>query len=252
MAMVRDRVTHDLIGGPPRRWPAIAAGATAAALAGVIAVVVMARGDAGGHRAVAPVVIAATTAAPAGPVAPASRTEALSLPQPTGYDGPVPLGYPRSVAGAIAAAYGYSRISTGVDIEPTLRSVEAIADPATGWFPRERDRLADGLVEQRRGLGLPPVGPTGAASITVTPSAYQLLGEPAATSVTVLTLNIVSAAATDGARTSGVVVLHWALRWDGTRWLATQLYSDDQHDDLAVTPLTSQARALGWQVARGG
>lgn len=131
-----------------------------------------------------------------------------------------------------------------------------MADPAAGWFAAERDRLADGLVAQRAGLGLPAVGPAGVASVTVTPSGYlrrDVTGPALAPeSLTVLTLNVVSAVAADATRTTGTVVLRWALRWDGDRWLATELYSDDHDDDLAVTPLTSEARAAGWEVARGG
>lgn len=261
---LRDPATVELLGGRPKRWPAVLAAAVvtavgAAAVAGALALWSVA-GDTERSEAATQ---ADQRAAPAEPPAPAidpamaPRAEAvLTLPQPTGHEGDVPLGYPRSVAGAVAAAYGYSRLATGLDVDRTLRAVEALADPAAGWFPAERDRLADGLVAQRAGLGLAAVGPAGGASVTVTPSSYQVRDRAgpalAGDSLTVLTLNVVSAVAADATRTTGTVVLRWALRWDGDRWLATELYSDDRHDDLALTPLTSAARSAGWEVARGG
>jgi hypothetical protein len=175
----------------------------------------------------------------------------VELPQPTTYVNGVPVGYPRSSVGAIAAAYGYSRIASGLDVEATLRAIEFMADPSGAWFPRQRDELGDGLVAQRTALGLSAVGPTAGASLTITPASYQLLSNGAG-QAHVLTLNIVSGIAVDGARTSGTVVLDWALRWIGDRWRVVAPYDGGDHDTLAVAPMTSAARALGWQEASGG
>lgn len=253
MVLTRDSAARELLGGQPRRWPLAVAGilivaVVVATLLAAFAVADRFGDDQGGSAAPA----ANLPTAPESPPVSAPASEALVLPQPTSYNGIVPLGYPQSVPGAVAAAYGYSRIATGLDVEATLHAIEKLADPATAWYGRQRDALADGLVEQRRSLGLPPVGPVTSASLSVTPSGYQLLGRATSGTASVLTLNIVSATATDGTRTSGTVVLRWDLRWDGVRWLATRMYSDSEHDALAVTPLTSQARALGWQVATGG
>ncbi|MGQ0631956.1 MAG: hypothetical protein ACT4P1_13035 [Sporichthyaceae bacterium] len=250
----RDPASTELLGGAPRRWPIAVAGIAALLCAsGIIAVGVSLADRYAGGDGTGPVTAPAEVTEPelSSLTADASST-VLVLPQPTGYDGAVPLGYPRSRPGAIAAAYGYSRISTGLDVAATLDTVEALADPQAGWFPRQRDTLADGLVEQRRGLGLPPIGPTQSASLTITPSGHQIVGDPTANAVTVLTLNLLSATGADGTRTSGVVVLRWDLRWGGERWLATRMYSDERDDKLALTPLTSAAKAMGWQVARGG
>src|SRR5689334_9672810 len=43
----------------------------------------------------------------------------LALPASTGSVNGVPTGYPQSLAGAVAAAYGYSRVATGLDVEAT-------------------------------------------------------------------------------------------------------------------------------------
>jgi hypothetical protein len=175
----------------------------------------------------------------------------LVLPQPTTYAGGIPSGFPRTEAGAVAAAYGYSRIATGLDVNTTLRTLETLSDPASGWFLRSRPQIADGLVAQRKSLGLPANGPVGSALIDVHPSGYRI-DRSADAGVTVLTLNVVDTQRTDGTSATGTVVFRWALRWDGTRWLANQTYLDDSYAPLAVTPMTSQAVAKGWKVARGG
>jgi hypothetical protein len=181
--------------------------------------------------------------------------ERLALPQPTGYVRGVPIGYPHSTGGAIAAAYGYSRIASGLDVDATLRAIEFLADPSGDasdeWFARARDELADGLVAQRTGLGLSAVGPAAGASLSITPAGYQVLDDSAAR-LRVLTLNIVSAVALNGTRTSGTVVLDWNLRWIGDRWRVVAPYDRRDHDTVAVAPLTSTARAAGWQEASGG
>jgi hypothetical protein len=255
MAMLRDPAARELLGGSPRRWPVVlVAVAGSLALLGVLAVGRMAAdglNGGSGAGAASPVVPPAELP-PIAPDLPSAERGVLVLPQPTGYEGAVPIGYPRSEAGAVAAAYGYSRLASGVDVAATLVAIGTMADPQSGWFSRERDSLADGLVEQRQGLGLPSTGPAMSAALSVTPSGYQILGRPHATEVRVLTLNVISASGVDGTRTTGVVVLDWALRWDGLRWVVTRMFSNSDHDELAVTPLTSEARALGWQVAQGG
>jgi hypothetical protein len=176
----------------------------------------------------------------------------LTLPSATAYIGDVPTGFPQTLPGAIAAAYGYSQVGTSLDVATALRTVESIADPARGWFTAAlRDQASAGVIAQRQRLGLPAIGPTGQASITVTPSAYQVRGA-AQTNVTVLTLNVVTTIANDGTQNTGLLVYRWALRWDGARWRATTVYLQDGDQDLAVTPLTADARAKGWQATDDG
>ena len=253
--MLRDPAARELLGGSPRRWPVVLlAVVSSLVLLSVLAVGRMAAdglSERGVEGAAVPLPSPVEAPPPVPEVAPDQRG-VLSLPQPTAYEGAVPIGYPRSEFGAIAAAYGYSRVASGVDVAATLDAIGSMADPSSGWFARERDSLADGLVEQRRGLGLPPTGPAMSAALSVTPSGYQVLGRSTANEVRVLTLNVISASGIDGARTTGVVVLDWALRWDGLRWMATRMFSNNEYDALAVTPLTSEARSLGWQVAQGG
>ena len=252
--MLRDPSVGDLLGGRPRRSPVVLSFVAAVlALASVVTIAVVATGhlagagDAGSSSSPEPVVSPVPS-----PASDTGASEVLSLPQPTSYQGAVPMGYPHSQPGAIAAAYGYSRLASGVDVPTTLDALGLMADPRSSWFGRERDSLADGLVEQREGLGLPPTGPAMSAALTITPSGYQVLAREAGSDFRVLTLNVISASGLDGARTTGVVVLDWALRWDGARWVVTRMFSNPDHDALAVTPLTSAARAAGWQVASGG
>ncbi|MGQ0843484.1 MAG: hypothetical protein ACT4QF_05065 [Sporichthyaceae bacterium] len=197
----------------------------------------------------APTVPAAS--APEQPDTRPNPTDELKLPQPTGFANGVPTGYPQTDPGAVAAAYGYSRIATGLDVQQTLDTLKAISDPQAGWFPRARDEIADGIVAQRKGLGLAAVGSTGSALITVSPSGYQIVPGPAG-ATTVLTLNVVSTASADGTTATGTLVFRWTLRWDGERWLATRTFLDDADAALAVAPLTSEAVAKGWKAARGG
>jgi hypothetical protein len=176
----------------------------------------------------------------------------LTLPSATAYVGAVPTGFPQTLPGAIAAAYGYSRLGTSLDVATALRTVESIAVRAAGWFtPALHDQASAGIIAQRQRLGLPEIGPAGQASITLTPSGYQLR-EGTRTNVTVLTLNVVTTVANDGTQNSGLLVYRWALRWDGARWRATTVYLQDGDQTLAVTPLTAEARAKGWQVTDGG
>ncbi|WP_344607081.1 hypothetical protein [Sporichthya brevicatena] len=223
----------------------------------VVAVIVLASTNDGVDRELDPPSAAATSTPVVEPTPPAAEAgvsaRTLALPQPTHYEGGVPRGYPNTVVGAIAAAYGYSRLASGLDLDATLTAIEAMADPEAGWFATERSAMADGLVAQRAGLGLPPVGPAGTVSLTLTPAGYQVLDrEAGAGTATVLTLNLVSARATDGTRTTGPVVLEWNLRWDGTRWLVTSRYDRGTHEHLARIPLTTQAEAAGWKAASGG
>jgi hypothetical protein len=198
--------------------------------------------------------VAARSAPPIAPHAPKTEItgqQDLALPPPTGYTGGVLTGYPRSTAGATAAAYGYSRIASGLDVEGTLQAIQSISDPASGWFTGHRAAMADSLVAQRRGLGLPPQGPAGMAQLTVEPASYRI-EHVTADSATVLTLNILSAESAEGTMTSGTLVLRWVLHWNGSRWLVTAPYSSAADDRIAVTPLTSAAESVGWKVARGG
>jgi hypothetical protein len=177
----------------------------------------------------------------------------LTLPPATSTMNGVPIGYPQSLPGAVAAAYGYSRVATGLDVQATLRVVDTLADPAVGWFDQaRRDEASAGLVAQRKKLGLPAAGPVGPAALTVTPAGYQLVGTPTPTAATVLTLNVVSMTATNAVKSTGLLVYRWTLRWNGTRWVTTTVYVNDADQRLAVTPFTPQARSVGWSVAHGG
>jgi hypothetical protein len=217
-------------------------------LAGAVVALTSATGTNTSDHAIAPLAV------PVDPGAPSSTQDGgtdLILPQPTTYTGGIPTGYPNTQAGAVAAAYGYSRIATGLDVAATLRTAESIADPSSGWFLRERSRMADGLVAQRKTLGLPATGPTGMALVTVTPSGYRVDPSPSGM-LTVLTLNVVDTETADGTMGTGTIVFRWNLRWDGARWVVTKPYLDPGDAASAVAPLTSAAEAKGWKAARGG
>jgi hypothetical protein len=180
-----------------------------------------------------------------------AASEELALPQPIGYQSGVPVGYPNTQAGAIGAAFGYSRVATGLDIPATLQAIDTMSDKASGWFPATRRLIADGLIAQRHSLGLPPAGSPGMALINVDPSAYRVDASAPGTA-TVLTLNTVSTESATGVMTTGTIVFRWVMRWDGTRWLVTHSFLSDADAKLAVAPYTSGAQSLGWKAARGG
>jgi hypothetical protein len=246
-------------GVKPRRAGLMVAGGLVAVLAVVVGLVAIAaqlfgggsptKSAAAGSAAGAPG--AATDSIRAARAAPAPPAD-LTLPQPSGYTDGVPVGYPDTEAGAVAAAYGYSRIATGLDVPATLRTVEAFADPASGWFARSRAQIADALVAQRQELGLAASGPDTGAVLNVNPSGYQIAAPLSAGRITVLTLDVISGQSTSGTVTSGQVVLRWALHWAGNRWLVTQLFADKHDDSLAAVPFTSDAQAKGWREATGG
>ncbi|MGQ0842805.1 MAG: hypothetical protein ACT4QF_01600 [Sporichthyaceae bacterium] len=245
----------DALRRPSSRRIAFAVGVSTALVAGLFALLLTALSVFGPGDRVTP------TAAPA-PArvvdAPAESVtentpddDELVLPQPVEYVGGVPIGFPRSDAGAVAAAYGYSRIATGLDVQGTLAALKTISAADSGWFTRTRPQIADGLVAQRKSLGLPVVGSTSSALINVTPSGYRIDRDSDGTT-TVRTLNVVSTQAADGTTASGTVVFRWALRWDGDQWLAVRTFLDEADEALAVAPFTSAAHSKGWKVARGG
>ncbi|MGQ0846804.1 MAG: hypothetical protein ACT4QF_22015 [Sporichthyaceae bacterium] len=245
----------DALRRPSSRRIALAVGVSAVLVAGLFALLLTAlsvfgpgeRGTPAAVPAPAPVVDA-----PAESVTDdALGDDELVLPQPGEYVGGVPVGFPRSDAGAVAAAYGYSRIATGLDVQGTLDALKTISAADSGWFARARPQIADGLVAQRKSLGLPAVGSTCSALINVTPSGYRIDRESDGTT-TVRTLNVISTQAADGTTSTGTVVFRWALRWDGDQWLAVRTFLDEADEALAVAPFTSAAHSKGWKVARGG
>jgi hypothetical protein len=253
--LIRPATPVDSLTGP-RRWTPVAAiiGAVALGLALIAGLILAAASlvSVSGHTTPATAPLTVPLAVPAVPQADhAAPATDLTLPQPTGYQDGVPVGYPNTQAGAVAAAYGYSRIATGLDVPATLRVIEAMSDPASGWFNRARGQIADGLVAQRRSLGLPSAGSPGMALINVSPSSYRVESTEVG-ALTVLTLNTVSTESADGTMGTGTMVFRWALRWDGARWLATRSYLEETDAKLAVAPFTSAAEALGWKAARGG
>jgi len=251
VVLLRDPALDHVLGGRPRQTGSAVATAVLALTLVLGTVVLVVNGGPRDRSSAPPVSEApAPVEANTGDAAEA-RPERLELPQPTGYESGVPVGYPHSSDGAIAAAYGYSRIASGVDVDETLAAIEVMAYPSSTWFARDRDDLADGLVAQRTALGLSAVGPATGASFSITPAGFQLLDDEPR-QVRVLTLNIVSAVAVNGKRTSGTVVLDWTLRWLGDRWRVVAPYDNRDHDALAVAPMTSAAHAAGRREASGG
>ncbi|WP_156869635.1 hypothetical protein [Sporichthya polymorpha] len=243
-----------LLGDRPRRGLSAVIALTGSTLVAVLALGLILRAAWPGNDdapAAAPAVaepMPSTTPAPRIPAA----GEPLLLPQPTGTMDGVAIGFPATAAGAVAAAYAYTRIATGLDAAATLRALEQVAEPRAGWLAQQRTAIADGVAAQRASLGLAPVGPSESATLTLTPAGYQFEGKPGTTTATVLTLAVLSGTAVDGTRTTGPIVFRWDLRWDGERWRAIRPHVDEAVADLAAVPLTSEAAAKGWREARGG
>lgn len=245
----------DALRRPSPRRIALAAGVSTAVAAGLFALLLSALSLIGSDESTGRDAAHTQPPAPAAPAAPPAENAVLDgellLPQPTEYIGGVPIGFPRSDAGAVAAAYGYSRIATGVDVQDTLDALKTVADPEAGWYASARGQIADGLIAQRKSLGLPAVGFSNSALINVTPSGYRIARDADGTA-TVQTLNVVSTQSADGTTATGTVVFRWALRWVGDRWLAVRTFMDEADEALAVAPFTTAAQAKGWKVARGG
>ncbi len=254
MRTTLDPTTRSLLDDRRGRAPAAIVGLAGAALVGVVVFVLVLRAawPSNGSPQASPAAVADPTPG----VAPATVVPAnagpLMLPQPTGAVEGVPIGFPATPSGAVAAAYAYSRLATSLDAAATLRALEQVADPTSGWLSAQRTEIADGVAAQRSALGLAPVGPSDGATLMITPAGFQFVGRPGPRSSTVLTLAVLSGTAVDGTRTSGSLVLRWELRWDGTRWRAIRPHVTDQHDALVAVPLTSDAVAKGWREARGG
>ncbi len=254
MRTTLDPGARALLGDRPRRGPYAVVGLAGAALvtALLLALIVRASWPGGDGAPVAAPAAAEPTPSTTPAAEPVPLAGSLLLPQPSGTVDGVAIGFPATPAGAVAAAYAYTRIATSLDAAATLRALEQVADPGSGWLAQQRTAIADGVAAQRTSLGLAPVGPSESATLTLTPAGYQLDGKPGARSATVLTLAVLSGTAVDGTRTSGPLVLRWDLRWDGDRWRAVRPHITDDDTDLAAVPLTSDAVAKGWREARGG
>lgn len=254
MRATLDPATRALFGDSRRRVPAAAVVLASVALLALLALVLILRATwpsgEGTPAAVPPAVDPTPSVAPAPAVGGAEGP--LVLPQPTGTVEGVPVGFPATPSGAVAAAYAYSRLATSLDAAATLRVLEQVSDPTSGWLAAQRTAIADGVAAQRAALGLAPVGPSDGATLTITPAGFQFVGRPDSRSTSVLTLAVLSGTAVDGTRTSGSLVLRWELRWVGDRWRAIRPHVTDQYEELVAVPLTSDAVAKGWREARGG
>lgn len=186
------------------------------ALAGTVlfgAAVAIGVGAPGGYRddrtlrpAAAPK--ASVTLTPSRAVAP----PLLRLPRPRGYSGFVPVGFPRTPAGAASAVWRWTPMLFGLDPETVAAAARVWAHPSFSAAPA---RMAAAAVRARAVAGLPASGPTGAAYLAVTPRMVRVV-DPDLDAPVVDVLMSVSAGGVTGAASTRTVVLDCYLRWTGT------------------------------------
>ena len=176
------------------------------------------------------------------PTVPMGLPDPLVLPKPERMAGTVPVGYPHTVTGAVAAATYFTEALDLLDPVVAADQVRIMAVPAD----------ADTLVEQagsgardlRTQAGLPADGPTVGSFISYQVRGYQL-GSVAQNRVLVWVLTVQSTSISGGPVRSTNVVLGLVLAWTGTDWRVTK--DDPGRLPPVAAPGSDQAHANGWR-----
>jgi hypothetical protein len=156
----------------------------------------------------------------------------------------VRVGYPRSPVGAVSAAIEYwVQLGSTLDSDRARRIGARVA--ARSWKNAAAD-LAQGPVNSRRQLGLPPNGPVPpGASINLGPVAYQVR-DVKADSMTVLVLAYMVTTTPTTGTVSRLGVFPAPMRWDDGDWRIAVDERRTDYSSLQATPGTTQATAAGW------
>jgi len=154
------------------------------------------------------------------------------------------LGFPHSIAGAVSAAAGFlTAIGSTLDPDRAAAVMRMAADPA---YPDGPQQAAEGVVNDRKDLGLPASGPLPqGASLQIQPAEYQVRGVTADLVTVLLLCDFTTTVRGDGTQTS-IGVFPVRLHWYAGDWkiLAPGTAS---YAGLVAEPASPQAAALGWQ-----
>jgi hypothetical protein len=180
--------------------------------------------------------------------APATEEPPLKLVPGTRLVNGVRVGYPHTVVGAVSAAVEYST-QAGATLDPqrSRQIADAVAHPpAYGGNPE--GYFAQGVIDTRRYLGLPTVGPVPqGASQTFGALTYQLR-EERADEVTVLMMAYLTLIAADRGMEQRLILVPSRLVWDGADWkTALRPEGATEYLELRRKPGTPESRAAGWR-----
>lgn len=154
------------------------------------------------------------------------------------------LGFPHSIAGAVSAAAGFlTAIGSTLDPDRAAAVMRMAADPA---YPEGPQQAAEGVVNDRKGLGLPASGqlPQG-VSLQVQPTEYQVRGVTP-DRVTVLLLCDFTATVPGQGTQTRIGVFPVRLHWHAGDWKILAPGAA-RYAGLAANPASPKAAALGWQ-----
>lgn len=154
------------------------------------------------------------------------------------------LDFPHSTTGAVSAAAGFlTTIGSTLDPDQAAAVMRMVADPAYSDGPQQ---AAEGVVNDRKALGLPASGPLPqGASLQVQPAEYQVR-DATPDQVTVLLLCDFTATVPGQGTQTRVGVFPVRLDWYADDWKVLAPGTAD-YADLAAEPGSPQAAALGWQ-----
>jgi hypothetical protein len=157
----------------------------------------------------------------------------------------VRVGYPQTVAGAVSAGVEYwTRLGSTLDPGEARRIGRRVA--VRSWTSAGDD-LAKATSNTRRQLGVPGTGvlPPG-TSVSLGPVAFQLRDETA-DQMTVLLLGYLITTTPSAGTQSRLGVFPAVLRFDRGDWRIANDTDGDNYANLAASPGSDQARALGWR-----
>ena len=176
------------------------------------------------------------------PTVPVYLPDPLVLPKPERMAGTVPVGYPHTASGAVAAATYFTEALDLLD--PTVAADQA----RVMAVPQDAASLADqagaGARQLRIQAGLPADGPTMGSFISYQVRGYQL-GPVATNHILVWVLTVQSASVSGGPIRSTNTVLGLVLDWTGTDWRVTK--EDPGALPPASQPGSDQAHTDGWR-----
>jgi hypothetical protein len=154
------------------------------------------------------------------------------------------LGFPHSTVGAVSAADEFAtQVVSTLDPDRAAAVMRLIADPSYGDAPQQ---AAQGVVSDRKSLGLPAGGPVlPGFSFELVPAEYQVQGA-SADNVTVLLLSDFISTTPSRGTATGVGVFPVALHWSAGDWKVLPVTPRD-YSGMTAEPDSPQAAALGWQ-----
>jgi hypothetical protein len=185
-----------------------------------------------------------TPAAPSSPSAasPLLPSPVRVIPGTEEADG-VPLGYPRTLLGAVSAAVAFTPAILGtLDPGRAAQVMRMVADPS---FPQGPAQAAEGMTRIRQSLGLAASGPVPlGVSWAVTPVECQARDIGTDRVTVLLLLDLISVV--PGAETiTRVSVFAVAVHWTAGDWKVLPTPATG-YAKLTAAPGSKQAASLGW------